>query len=70
MEIRLMNRGHTRLFLKATLAIAVLFSVGRAFPAETVTNSPAFFTEKIQPILVEHCYKCHSSKAEKVKGGL
>jgi hypothetical protein len=30
----------------------------------------AFFESKIRPVLVEHCYQCHSAKAEKVKGGL
>ncbi len=29
-----------------------------------------FFESKIRPILVDHCYKCHSAKSEKVKGGL
>ncbi len=29
-----------------------------------------FFEKKIRPIFVETCYKCHSSEAEKVKGGL
>src|SRR5687768_7969321 len=29
-----------------------------------------FFEKKIRPVLVEHCYACHSAKAEKVKGGL
>ncbi len=30
----------------------------------------AFFEQKVRPVLVEHCYACHSSKAEKIKGGL
>jgi len=30
----------------------------------------AFFEQKIRPVLVEHCYECHSSKAKKLKGGL
>ncbi len=30
----------------------------------------AFFEKNIRPVLVEHCYKCHSSDSEKVKGGL
>src|SRR5262249_27368601 len=34
-------------------------------PAQT-----QFFEGKIRPILVKNCYKCHSSQAEKVKGGL
>ena len=29
-----------------------------------------FFEKKIRPVLSERCYKCHSEKAEKVKGGL
>jgi hypothetical protein len=30
----------------------------------------AFFEKKIRPILVQHCYECHSAAAEKSKGGL
>jgi mono/diheme cytochrome c family protein len=29
-----------------------------------------FFENKIRPVLAEHCYSCHSAKAEKIKGGL
>ena len=29
-----------------------------------------FFEKKIRPVLTEKCYKCHSEKAAKVKGGL
>lgn len=29
-----------------------------------------FFERKIRPVLVEHCYECHSSKAQKAMGGL
>lgn len=30
----------------------------------------AFFEQKIRPVLIEHCYECHSDKAKKIKGGL
>jgi mono/diheme cytochrome c family protein len=30
----------------------------------------AFFESKVRPVLADHCYKCHSAKAEKIKGGL
>ena len=29
----------------------------------------AFFEQKIRPVLVEHCYECHSEQAKKIKGG-
>jgi hypothetical protein len=37
----------------------------RAFAPEQIE----FFEKKIRPVLVEHCYKCHSPE-EKIKGGL
>src|SRR5689334_15144944 len=30
----------------------------------------AFFESKIRPLLTEHCYKCHSADAKKLKGDL
>jgi mono/diheme cytochrome c family protein len=30
----------------------------------------AFFEEHIQPLLAEHCYKCHSRQAKNLRGGL
>src|SRR5205823_4515254 len=29
-----------------------------------------FFEAKIRPVLVEHCYKCHSTEGKKQQGGL
>ena len=29
-----------------------------------------FFEKKIRPVLVEHCYKCHSAESKKLKAGL
>ena len=29
-----------------------------------------FFERRIRPVLVEHCYPCHSATSEKLKGGL
>jgi hypothetical protein len=29
-----------------------------------------FFESKIRPVLVEHCFKCHSAQAKSLKGGL
>jgi hypothetical protein len=29
-----------------------------------------FFEAKVRPVLVEHCYRCHSDRSDKAKGGL
>ena len=29
-----------------------------------------FFETKVRPVLVEHCYRCHSAQAKKLRGGL
>jgi len=30
----------------------------------------AFFEKRIRPVLVKHCYECHSAESKKLKGGL
>ena len=30
----------------------------------------AFFEQRIRPVLVDKCYRCHSTKANKAQGGL
>lgn len=46
--------------------------LGLSVHAETTPDPAAieFFESKIRPVLAEHCYSCHSQKAEKIKGGL
>ncbi|MFN5797185.1 MAG: hypothetical protein ACK5AN_06595, partial [Planctomyces sp.] len=29
-----------------------------------------FFEQRIRPVLVQHCYKCHSAQSVQVRGGL
>jgi hypothetical protein len=49
------------------LLLAVL-----AFTVPTRAQDPGieFFEKKIRPLLVSHCYECHSADAKKVRGGL
>lgn len=55
-------------FLLGSVALG-LFSL--PLSAATPTKSEIdFFENKIRPLLANKCYKCHSSKAEKIKGGL
>jgi hypothetical protein len=50
------------------LCAAALAGAERATPASS--GGIEFFEKKVRPILVEHCYECHSSASKKVKGGL
>src|SRR5712691_7796480 len=52
------------------LIFATLLLVIRSAAAEPATEQIEFFEKKIRPLFVEHCYTCHSEKAEKLKGGL
>jgi cytochrome c553 len=63
------------------VAAAVLAGVGmRGVAAQDAANKPAFYTEKVRPILVTNCGKCHldmnhkgglsmNTKASLMKGG-
>ena len=35
---------------------------------KTDAKGIAFFEKKIRPVLVKHCYQCHSSQSKKPKG--
>ncbi|NBX29005.1 DUF1553 domain-containing protein [bacterium] len=47
------------------VAIATCVGVSKADDAQH-----EFFERRIRPMLVEHCYSCHSAKAEGIKAGL
>ncbi|MBI5799309.1 MAG: PSD1 domain-containing protein [Verrucomicrobia bacterium] len=52
-------------------AFAASFATSAAAaPSKLDPEQLQFFEKKIRPVLVEHCYKCHSAQAEKLKGGL
>ncbi|MFO0875993.1 MAG: DUF1553 domain-containing protein [Gemmataceae bacterium] len=36
----------------------------------TPSDGVEFFEKKVRPVLVEHCYKCHSTEHKKNRGGL
>jgi hypothetical protein len=43
---------------------------GHSSFAAPSTEQVEFFEAKVRPVLARHCYKCHSSEADKVKGDL
>ena len=36
----------------------------------TTTEGIAYFEQHVRPLLIRHCYECHSAEANEVKGGL
>lgn len=60
-----------KLFPGLTFASLVVISAAVA-AAEQKPNAAhlEFFEKKIRPVLVEHCYSCHSAKAKTLQGGL
>jgi hypothetical protein len=52
----------------ATLIASVL--VLRSVSAEPTVEQREFFESRIRPVLIEHCYQCHSAQASEVEGGL
>jgi len=54
----------------ATTALLLRSAVTFAASTEADHAGIEFFEQKIRPVLIEHCYKCHSKDSEKVKGGL
>ena len=43
---------------------------GRDIGWADADEATAFFESRIRPVLVEHCYKCHSGRTKAPKGGL
>jgi hypothetical protein len=68
------------LFCPRVLVFCLLFSVRLrfSFPAllalvsadVSAVDGVAFFESKVRPLLVKHCYDCHSQESGKRKGGL
>src|SRR5438874_9732820 len=66
-----MYRLSKPLFAGGILWVAAVLSIARAAaPKDNVNADIEFFENKIRPVLVERCYKCHSTASKKSKGGL
>ena len=60
-------------FRKVALSLAGMLEVVIAAAVAGAMPNPAgldLFEKKIRPVLISECFKCHSSSAEKLKGGL
>jgi len=52
------------------LIFTVLLAGGIGASTLCATEGFAFFESQVRPLLVKHCYECHSEEAGKQKGGL
>ncbi len=74
-----MNRCRYRP-VKPRLQWAVLLALATFLPSVSVLANPPssvaqaeqidFFEKHIRPVLIKHCYKCHSADAKKIRSGL
>ncbi len=62
-----MKSKHTIFLICATL---LQMGICRSQGAQPPQADVDFFEQKIRPVLVEKCHKCHSAQAPKLKGGL
>ena len=51
------------------LLLAALIAVSPGLRGDDLAGVE-FFEKRIRPVLVEHCYECHSAESKKVKGKL
>src|SRR6218665_3845134 len=54
--------------MRSVFAVGLLF--GALLRPIWADEGSDFFEREIRPVLVEHCYECHSAKSKIVKGGL
>mgnify|MGYP006888864033 CR=1 FL=1 len=53
-------------------ALSILLCLPLLFPwtVQGIGDSAAYFEKHIRPLLIKHCYECHSHESGKAKGGL
>ncbi len=52
------------------LWLAIFLLCGNTATSQSGVEGVQFFEQRIRPVLVERCYKCHSTGAKKVQAGL
>ena len=58
------------LFVIAIFALVGNFAHAQQSRQESDADRTTFFESKIRPVLVQHCYECHSEETQEQQGGL
>ncbi len=62
---------YRRFFLTGIVTCAIILQTLAGHSADlTDSEKSDFFEKRIRPVLVQHCYKCHSMDSKQAKGGL
>ncbi len=56
--------------ITVVVTLSLLGAPAEADPGVVEDGRIDFFEKKIRPVLIEHCYGCHSASAKDVRGGL
>ena len=59
---------HLPKVLNCLFLLAICFSSSHLFGDDMTQREREFFEEKIRPVLVKHCYECHSAKSDTMDG--
>jgi cytochrome c553 len=59
---------HRRFLLTTLLPFALALALSHS--SLRAADGIEFFETKVRPVLVQHCYRCHSGQAKKLRGGL
>src|SRR5438067_1745592 len=63
-----MSKQFLRMFFLLVLPV-VSDSTVHLYAVDPTPEQIEFFETKVRPVLAENCFRCHSDKAEKLKGG-
>ena len=64
-----MHHSKTKV-LHLTKSSLILFACSVGFGKESELSEIEYFEKNIRPLLIDHCYECHSQNAKKLKGNL
>lgn len=57
-------------FKRSLLYVAAVLFLPSGLQAQTGDGGMKFFESNIRPVLIKHCYECHSDESGKARGGL
>src|SRR5687768_1688177 len=62
--------AHTMTRTAGLAASLLITAFGAVAPATESPQDIEFFEKKVRPLLVKHCYECHSAESGDPEGGL